>query len=130
MKSLAALVLLACAVQASAAAPPSPEKWIGAQPGVVVSVVPASSSGMFRATAYIIDTRGGQLIDSPSVEGPAGDKLFLEAKAEGMGHSTKASATINIADDGKSASYSASVERDGVVMRTETGTLQVPSPGV
>ena len=129
MKAFAPLFLLACAAQASAANPPSPEKWIGALPAVVVSVAPASKPGMFRATAHIVDTRGGQLIDSPYVEGPAGDKLFLEGSSDGMGHSTKAGATINIAADGKSASYSVNVERDGAVIRTESGTVQVLSPG-
>ena len=129
MKTFATLFLLACAAQATAATPSSPEKWIGALPAVVVSVAPGSKPGLFRATAYIVDSRGGQLIDSPSVEGPAGDELFLEGTSDGMGHSTKAGTTIHIAADGKSASYSVNVERDGAVIRTETGTVKVLSPG-
>ena len=128
MKVLIALVLLAGSAQASQPTLGSPERWIGAVPAVIVSVAPGQKAGMFRATAYIIDSRAGQLIDSPSTEGPAGDELYLEGKAEGMGRSTKAGATIKIAADGKSASYSVSVEQDGAVTRTENGSLTV-APG-
>lgn len=61
------------------------------------------------------------------MEGPAGDELYLEGKFEGMGHTTKAGASIRIAADGKSASYSVKVEQDGAVSRTQSGVLTVPS---
>lgn len=81
MKALFALGLLAGSAQANQPDPPSPERWIGAVPAVIVSVAPGPKPGVFRATAYIIDSRAGQPIDSPSADGPAGDELYLEGKS-------------------------------------------------
>ncbi len=81
MKARFALGLLAGSAQANQPDPPSPERWIGSVPAVIVSVAPGPKPGVFRATAYIIDSRAGQPIDSPSADGPAGDELYLEGKS-------------------------------------------------
>ncbi|GAB6197434.1 hypothetical protein [Lysobacter xanthus] len=131
MKVLAAMLLLSVSLaHATAPAPVSPERWIGAKPGIIVSVAPGSKPGLYKATALLIDSRAGQVIDSLSEEAAAGQETYLEGKSEGMGHTTAAGASITISADGKSATYTIKVEQDGAVTRTESGTVSILAPGV
>ena len=120
--AVAATCLCASALaQAQSIAPIA--DWMNARPALAVSVTPSTEAGVYIVRATVTDLETAKTLATPEVKTTAAGPATLEAGIEGK---ILVKLVVTVDSSGRTASYIATVRRDGRVESQHEATLTLP----
>ena len=121
-RSLLAVAILVAGATANAQEKFDTVAWESANPATLVSVAPSSTPGQYVVKATVSDLNTSKVLARPTLITEAGKPATIEIGSQG---GVVLKVVVNVAVDGRSASYVGEVRRGGKVESSQSATLSL-----